>query len=494
MSVSPTQKPLPDQVAMALNDTETTSSEKPASSIHRSLPMAAFNARLCSKLDLRILTPMFFLNFLSLMGRTNIGAALIQHLPKDLKLDAMKIFLVVSIPLVMLILFEVPSNLIMKWLESRFGLSYMRYLSLITVGLGLVTLGQAFDQSYAALLATRFLVGIFDSGLMPGCVFVLSLYYPSVHLQWRMSMLMVANIVSNIISNILAYGISNIHASNGYSGWRWIFMVEGLLTIAIGAICVWSDIGRPEKSTFLSHEEKDVIHSLVESRTSTIGIAAELKVFFSNPLNYAWAALYVFTCTTLYSVAIFAPSFVQAFHPDWKVPQVQGQVVPIFVVDCVVCLLAGWASDRLNHRSGFALAGYVLTIIGYAMLRVPNRFSPAIQMLALYFVSMGTYISLPMIWALTQLNSATPFQKALGSAFVIGVGNVGGFVSAWIFRSSEAPHYSAGMTDGLILTCVATGLIIVAWVYMKMANRRISETKDESNEGLASGVVTKFRC
>ena len=97
---------------------------------------AKYGERLLLKLDLHILTPMFFLNFLSLMGRTNIGAALIQGLPHELHLDAIKVFLAITMPLVMLILFEVSSNLLMKWLETRFNLGYMRYLSLITICLG----------------------------------------------------------------------------------------------------------------------------------------------------------------------------------------------------------------------------------------------------------------------------------------------------------------------------------------------------------------------
>ena len=95
-----------------------------------------FKERLYWKLDLHILTPMFFLNVLSLMGRTNIGAAMIQEMPQDLHLDAMNVFLATVMPIVMLILFEVPSNLIMRWFEAKFGLSYMRYLSLITFCLG----------------------------------------------------------------------------------------------------------------------------------------------------------------------------------------------------------------------------------------------------------------------------------------------------------------------------------------------------------------------
>lgn len=343
---------------------------------------ALFKERLCLKLDLHILTPMLFLNVLSLMGRTNIGAALIQELPTDLHLTVMKVFLATTMPLVMLILFEVPSNLLMKWLEVNFHLSYMRYLSLITVCLGkkarvvinsaiagvlisstgLVTLGQAFDRTYSALLATRFVIGIFDAGLIPGCVFVLSLYYPSVHMQWRMSMLIVANLVSNIVSNILAFAIAEIRNSNGWHGWRWIFLVEGCLTMSIGLACCWSNVGRPETASFLTQEEKDIIATSVESRVSTIGWVAEWKVFFSNILNYVWAALYVLTCSTTYSVALFAPSFVKAFRPHLSTPAIQGQVVPIFVVSAVASLLVAWLADRSNHRSAFAIIGYIFTV------------------------------------------------------------------------------------------------------------------------------------
>lgn len=453
---------------------------------------ALFKERLCLKLDLYLLTPMLFLNVLSLMGRTNIGAALIQELPTDLHLTAMKAFLATCMPLVMLILFEVPSNLLMKWLEVKYNFSYMRYLCVITFCLGLVTLGQAFDKTYHALLATRFVIGIFDAGLIPGCVFVLSLYYPSVHMQWRMSMLMVANIISNIVSNILAWAIAEIHNSNGWHGWRWIFLVEGCITMGISLACCWSNIGRPEKATFLTQEEKDIIAQSVESRVSTIGLAAEWKTFFSNILNYVWASLYVMTCSTTYSVAIFAPSFVKAFRPHLTTPEIQGQVVPIFVVSAAACLLVAWLADRYNHRSTFAIIGYIFTIIGYAILHHPKTENGSVKMLGLYFVSIGTYSSLPMVWTLTTLNLATPLQKAIGSGFVIGVGNVAGFVSAWIFRTSQAPFYTSGMVDALILTCVAAGLTAVTWAYIEWHNRRSSQATGNL-ESLSSGVVFKYR-
>lgn len=283
---------------------------------------------------------------------------------------------------------------------------------------------------------------------------------------------MVANISSNIVSNILAYAIAHINNANGYSGWRWTFLIEGCLTMAIGFACCCIRISKPETAGFLTEEEKAIVASAMKAQSRpTTGLANEWKVFLGSPLNYVWASLYVFTCSTAYSIALFAPSFVQAFNPTFTVPQVQGQVVPIFVVSAVACLAAAWGADHFNHRSGFAIAGYIISIIGYSILRLPYIISTSVTMFALYFVSIGVYVALPMIWTMTLVNLSTPFQRSIGCGFVVGVGNVAGFISAWIFRASEAPRYQAGMMDGLIMTVVSVVLVVAAWVYITLNNR-----------------------
>lgn len=246
--------------------------------------------------------------------------------------------------------------------------------------------------------------------------------------------------------------------------------------MAISFACLFCNISRPETASFLSDEQKEIIATEVETRTTTVGIAAEWKIFLSNGLNYIWAACYVLTCSTTYSVAIFSPSFVQAFHPHYTTPQVQGQVVPIFIVSGLTCLLAAWAADRFNHRAGFAIGGYIVTAIGFIILRQPKLLQPHISMLGLYFVSMGTFVSLPLLYSLPMINSATPYQRAIAAGFVIGIGNVGGFVSAWLFRTSQAPHYRDGMTDSLIMTLVALTLMAFAWLYITFSNKRLNNS------------------
>lgn len=87
--------------------------------------------------------------------------------------------------------------------------------------IGIITIGQGFVKTFDQMIATRFFVGVFDAGLIPGCVFLCSLYYPPRHLQWRLGLITVANICSNIAGNFLAYAIANIQTTENFKGWRW---------------------------------------------------------------------------------------------------------------------------------------------------------------------------------------------------------------------------------------------------------------------------------
>jgi nitrate/nitrite transporter NarK len=111
-----------------------------------------YDRSLSLKIDRRLLVPFVLLNFLSLMGRTNIGAAVIQKLPQDLHLNAMQIFLVIAIPVVPLIVLEIPSNILMRSLESRYKFSYMAYLSIITILLGQFLDNTAFSRQKVSCL------------------------------------------------------------------------------------------------------------------------------------------------------------------------------------------------------------------------------------------------------------------------------------------------------------------------------------------------------
>ena len=64
-------------------------------------------------------------------------------------------------------------------------------------------------------------------------------------------------------------------------------------------------------------------------------------------------------------------------------------------------------------------------------------------------------------------------------------------MSAWLFRTSQAPHYYQGMTDSLVFTLVPATLIVCAWIYITFANKRSS--KAEEGGARSNGLVHRFR-
>ena len=63
----------------------------------------------------------------------------------------------------------------------------------------------------------------------------MSMYYRRHELQWRVAFLFCGCIISGAFSGLLAYAIAHMEGVAGYSSWRWIFILEGLLSVLVGA-------------------------------------------------------------------------------------------------------------------------------------------------------------------------------------------------------------------------------------------------------------------
>jgi MFS family permease len=114
-----------------------------------------------------------------------------------------------------------------------------RWIASITVAWGFVATFSGFTQSYAGFIVCRLLLGLFEAGLFPGMVVYLTLFYTKKELALRTAYLFVSAAIAGALSGLLAYGIGHLDGVSGYSGWRWIFIIEGdyLIPILLLIIC-----------------------------------------------------------------------------------------------------------------------------------------------------------------------------------------------------------------------------------------------------------------
>ena len=117
---------------------------------------------LLRKVDIRVIPVLFVLYLAASLDSVNIGNALTLHMPQDLRLKDNESNIILTIFFVPFILFEIPSNILLKRFKPHI------WLSVCTMSFGIVMLCQGFVQSYSGLLATRFLLGLAQAGMFPG--------------------------------------------------------------------------------------------------------------------------------------------------------------------------------------------------------------------------------------------------------------------------------------------------------------------------------------
>jgi MFS family permease len=126
-----------------------------------------------------------------------------------------------------IVLLEIPSNMILY----RVGLG--KWLALQLFLFGTVSTFQAFQHGYGAFIATRSLLGITESGFIPGGLWTLSTWYTRRETAKRVMIFYFGNQFGQASSKLLAYGILHMRGLGGKPGWFWLFVLMGAFTVIL---------------------------------------------------------------------------------------------------------------------------------------------------------------------------------------------------------------------------------------------------------------------
>lgn len=192
--------------------------------------------------------PILTLGFFCLqLDRGNIANAITDKFMEDVGIDQDQFNVGQQMLSLGIVLFEIPSNMILyrvgpgKWLTLQLFL------------FGFVSLFQAFQHGYGAFIATRFLLGVTESGFIPGGLWTLSTWYTRKETAKRVMFFYFGNQFGQASSKLLAYGILHMRGVGGKPGWFWLFAIMGSFTVFCGFIYgfLLPDSFRNPHSTFL---------------------------------------------------------------------------------------------------------------------------------------------------------------------------------------------------------------------------------------------------
>ncbi|KAL6244531.1 hypothetical protein RBB50_008773 [Rhinocladiella similis] len=429
----------------------------------------AAQKRLMRKIDLRLIPMLFVLFLLAFIDRVNIGNAKVLGIEKELGLHGNQFNIALFIFFLPFVVLEVPANLILRHVKPQLWLGLNIFLW------GIVTIGQGFCKSFGSLIACRVLLGVFEAGFYPGCIYVISMYYRRHQMQFRVNIFFSASILAGAFSGLLAYGISFMHGVAGHSGWRWIFILEGTVTSIMALVSLFVLPDWPEKASFLTSEERTyLLHRLaVDAAAATMNVWTKktAHLIFGDVKIYLGALMYMGIATTSYSTSFFAPTVIHQL--GYSAVNAQLMAVPVFVVAAVISISVGFMADHIKHRFGFIMLGCFVATVGYAIMLSQHTVSVGARYFALFAIAAGGFISQPIAIVWLSNNLAGHYKRAVGSAVQIGLGNASGLIASNIFLPAEAPEYPAGYgtSFGLVWLCGISAIAMLALLYRENHKR-----------------------
>jgi sugar phosphate permease len=137
------------------------------------------------------------------------------------------------------------------------------YLGILITCWGIIMTLTGVVQNFAGLMITRVLLGVFEyvyspgqiyssdfprAGFFPGAVYLCTFWYMPKDLSTRIAVFYCASALSGAFSGLLAAGIAQMDGVGGQEGWRWIFLLEGIVTVILGVMCFFLLIDSPRRS------------------------------------------------------------------------------------------------------------------------------------------------------------------------------------------------------------------------------------------------------
>ncbi len=414
------------------------------------------------------------------------GNARLAGFEADLGLKGYDYNSVLSIFYVSYIIFEIPSNMACKWIGPGW------FIPAISLGFGISSICTAFVHNIHSASGVRFLLGMFEAGMLPGIAYYLSRWYRRSELTFRLSLYIVMAPLAGAFGGLLASAILKLPHFGGLHTWRMLFAIEGIITCGLSLVAFFTLTDRPATARWLSQEEKDLAIARVKSeRVATTEVLDKLdgpKILrgIFSPVTITTAFIFLLDNITVQGLAFFAPTIVKTIYPHDTVVSQQLHTVPPYVVGAFFTVLFPFLSWQFDRRSIFMIASAPLMMVGYIMFLASK--TAEVRYGATFLIASGAFPFGALCNAQVSANvvSDTARSSAIGTNVMLG--NIGGLISTWSFLPLDAPNYHIGNGLNLATSSVTliTATLLLLWMF---ANNRQREKREVDAE--LSGLSQK---
>ncbi|KAJ9422868.1 Indoleamine 2,3-dioxygenase-domain-containing protein [Fusarium oxysporum] len=386
------------------------------------------------KLDTRcaLFVLIYIMNYLD---RNNMAAARLKGLQEDLNLSYNQYATCLSILYVGYILMQVPSNMFINRIQRP-----SLYISAAMLLWGLISTLSGSVHNFAGMVCIRFFLGFVEAAFLPGALLILSKWYTRRELTKRNAILFCGNLISNAFSALVGAGVlSNMQGVLGHAAWRWLFWIEGAITmsIAISAAFILPDL--PHNSRGFTEEERQVAQlRMIEDVGEADEDSSEESAFYGLKLAVKDLKIYIMMLTfTAYVVGLsfnaFFPSLTETLGFGY-VPTLLMSAPP-WVFSCIVSVINAWHSDRTQEKFWHIVGPIGIGTTGFIISMATENV--AARYLAL-FLQAASYAGFIVFYSwISSSFPRPPAKRAVAIAMINAFSQLGNVAGSYVWDLKE---------------------------------------------------------
>ncbi|KAI9020218.1 major facilitator superfamily domain-containing protein [Phycomyces nitens] len=364
--------------------------------------------------------------------RANISNAKVGTLEVDLGISLNQYQWALSIFYFGYILFELPSNIILR----RWRASY--WFAILTCSWGICATCMGAVENFSGLALTRFLLGVTEAAF----------------------------------NGLLGYGLLQIK-DGGLESWKWMFIIEGLPSILISPFVAWYLPDTPATAKFLTSDERQLAVRRIAQDAGPAHDESwswmQVASVFMDWKTYVFTVIYILGTVPLQGIVLFLPSIISNMG-TWSDPVVQLLTIPPYIMAFLGIRFMAHCSGNYFDASTHMIGINIILMVGFLILMFAPVSNVAANYVGACIVTITVYANAAVKAPWFNSNYGGLTRRAAASAIIVSVGTVGGAIGGQIYY--DPPTYFAGNTIAFSCVGAQTIAVIVARILLSRENKR----------------------
>ncbi|KAK2611988.1 hypothetical protein QQS21_001953 [Conoideocrella luteorostrata] len=445
--------------------------------------IATNDKKLVRRIDLHLLPFLIVMYLLNFLDRSNLAQARQGSLEKDLGMKGTDFNLATSIFFVGYLLMQLPSNIIITRVRPSM------YLASAVVLWGVVSTCNAAAHDFSHLVAIRFFLGFVEAPFFPGAIFLMSSWYTRAELTRRVAWFYTGNSLANMFGGLIAFGVlRDLDGAHGIAGWRWLFIVEGVITMGVGILAAFVLPDYPATTSWLSDEERAFASWRLLADISEADDGKSTTLLQGLKLALRDYRIYLFILLAHMSLLsqtfqYFFPSIVQTLGYDPLITLLL--TVPAWFATFLTSILVNWTAAKTKDKSIHIFSLMVIAAVGNAI--ATGTTAVGARFFAMFLMPMGSISAYTIIVGWVANSFPRPLVKRSAAIAIVNmIGNTASIYGSYMYDKTQGPQYIPGGSANAVISLLVGVLAMVLRYLHKVENKKLERAENEGKDETAA--------